>query len=128
MKLDLRPVAEDIVRQLKSLVPVRTGRLKNSISYNIVQNGDDYFIQLIMEDYIKWLQYRSKPATLPTPRELALAAPPLPKMNDLKIKSVNELSERSRGIFGKIDYERSFDLLDLKTIEEEIDKIFVYDK
>lgn len=128
IKLNLVPVAEDIVSQLKNLVPVRTGRLKNSIRYKITQKGDDYYISIILEDYIKWLRPKTKPSTLPTAKELAMAKPPLPRMNDLRLKGIEELSPRSQGIFRKIDIESSFDKMDMTVLENEIRKIIAYDK
>lgn len=123
LDLDLNPVAENIVRQLRSKVPVRTGRLKNSIQYRIDKGPDGYTIIIILEDYIKWLQPRRKPPTLPTPRELAMAAPPLPKMNNLKEVGTDGLSPRSKGIFDSIDLRAALDELDLN--EEMIKKIIL---
>lgn len=127
IKIDLKPVAEDLAAQLKNLVPVRTGRLRDSISYRIDRRGDDYYISLIMEDYIAWLKPKTKPSRLPSPRELAMANPPLPKMNDLKLKGVEQLSPRSQGIFRKLDIESAFDELDLSELDNEIRKILAYD-
>lgn len=128
LKVNLVPVAEDIVKQLKNVVPVRTGRLKNSIRYSITKQGNDYIISIVAEDYIAWLKPKTKPSTLPTPRELALATPPLPKMNDLKLRGIEQLSPRAQGLFQKIDVEGAFDKIDLTPFEDEIRKILAYDK
>lgn len=126
-KLDLTPVGEDIVQQLKDLVPVRTGRLRNSISYEIREVKDGYVITLVMEDYMKWLKYRRKPRTLPTPRELAMARPPLPKMNDLGLVRQLDLSPRAKGIMESIDYVEALSTLYPDIIENQIKNILTYD-
>lgn len=126
-KLDLTPVGEDIVQQLKDLVPVRTGRLRNSISYEIREVKDGYVITLVMEDYMKWLKYRRKPRTLPTPRELAMARPPLPKMNNLGLVWQADLSPRAKGIMESIDYVEALSTLDPDIIENQIKNILTYD-
>ena len=53
IKLNVNPVGQDLVDQLRDLVPVRTGRLKNSIQYKVKEVKDGYIISLIMEDYFK---------------------------------------------------------------------------
>ena len=35
IKLNVNPVGQDLVDQVRDLVPVRTGRLKNSIQYKV---------------------------------------------------------------------------------------------
>lgn len=123
LKLNLDKVGQDIVNQLKNLVPERTGRLKNSIKYRIVEKEDGYVVQIILEDYFAWLKPRTKTPTLPTARELSLARPPLPKMNNLGIKRVQDLSPRAQGIIGRIDLDKSLKLVDSKEIEEQIKEL-----
>lgn len=120
IKLNVNPVGRDLVDQLKNLVPVRTGRLRNSINYDVREVADGYVISLIMEDYFKWLKDRKLPPKLPTARELSLAAPPLPKMNTLGIVKQADLSPRSRGIMDKVDIAEAITTLDPKIIEEQI--------
>lgn len=127
IKLNLNPVGQDLVDQLRSLVPVRTGRLKNSIQYRIKEEQDGYVISLLMEDYFKWLKNRRLPQRLPTPRELSQASPPLPKMNTLGIVKQSDLSPRSRGIMDRVDLMEALSTLDPKIIEEQIKDILKYD-
>jgi hypothetical protein len=127
IKLNVNPVGQDLVDQLRSLVPVRTGRLKNSIKYQVREVADGYVISLIMEDYFKWLKDRKLPPKLPTARELSLAAPPLPKMNTLGIVKQADLSPRSRGIMDRIDIAEAVTTLDSRIIEEQIKDILKYD-
>lgn len=47
----LREVGESLSNRLKSLVPVSTGRLKNSISYRVNKNE----LEIVAEDYFKYL-------------------------------------------------------------------------
>lgn len=127
IKLNLNPVGQDLVDQLRSLVPVRTGRLKNSIQYRIKEEQDGYVVSLLMEDYFKWLKNRRLPQRLPTPRELSQASPPLPKMNTLGIVKQSDLSPRSRGIMDRVDLMEALSTLDPKIIEEQIKDILKYD-
>lgn len=127
IKLNLNPVGQDLVDQLRSLVPVRTGRLKNSIQYRIKEEQDGYVVSLLMEDYFKWLKNRRLPQRLPTPRELSQASPPLPKMNTLGIVKQSDLSPRSRGIMDRVDLMEALSTLDPKIIEEQIKYILKYD-
>lgn len=120
IKLDLNPVGQDLVDQLRSRVPVRTGRLKNSIKYEIREVSDGYVITLVMEDYFKWLKYRTKTPTMPTPRELSLAAPPLPKMNKLGVVKQADLSPRAQGIMSAVDVVEALTTMDPKVLEEQI--------
>lgn len=120
IKLNVNPVGRDLVDQLKNLVPVRTGRLRNSINYDVREVADGYVISLIMEDYFKWLKDRKLPPKLPTARELSLAAPPLPKMNTLGIVKQADLSPRSRGIMDRVDIAEAITTLDPRIIEEQI--------
>ena len=127
IKLNVNPVGQDLVDQLRSLVPVRTGRLKNSIKYQVREVADGYVISLIMEDYFKWLKDRKLPPKLPTARELSLAAPPLPKMNTLGIVKQADLSSRAKGIMDRIDIAEAVTTLDPRIIEEQIKDILKYD-
>lgn len=127
IKLNVNNVGQDLADQLKRLVPVRTGRLKNSIKYEVKEVADGYVISFVMEDYFKWLKDRKLPPKLPTARELSLAAPPLPKMNTLGIVKQADLSTRSRGIMDRVDIDKAMDTLDPKKIEEQIKEILKYD-
>lgn len=127
LKLNLNPVGQDLVEQLRELVPVRTGRLKNSIQYQVKEDAEGYVISLIMEDYFKWLKYRRLPQRLPTSKELSLASPPLPKMNRLGVVKQADLSSRSRGIMERVDIVEALSTLDPKVIEEQIKEILNYD-
>lgn len=127
LKLNLNPVGQDLVEQLRELVPVRTGRLKNSIQYQIKEDAEGYVISLIMEDYFKWLKDRRLPQRLPTSKELSLASPPLPKMNRLGVVKQADLSSRSRGIMERVDIVEALSTLDPKVIEEQIKEILNYD-
>lgn len=127
IQLRLDPVAKNIVGQLKGSVPVWTGRLKNSIKYTIQRKGDDYLIFITMEDYFVWLKNRTKTPRLPSPRQLALARPPLPKMNNLRNITFNDLSPRAKGILQSVDMEAAFKELDLSELEKELRKVLVYD-
>lgn len=128
LELNIEPVAQDLVTQLKNLVPVRTGRLKNSIQYQIRKDSDGYVISLIMEDYFKWLKVRTRSPKLPTAKEMAMANPPLPKMNDLGIVKQEDLSARSKGIMDRIDIMEALSTMDKSFIEEQIKDIIAYDK
>ena len=44
IKLNVNPVGQDLVEQLRNLVPVRTGRLKKSIQYQVKEVSDGYVI------------------------------------------------------------------------------------
>lgn len=123
LKLDLNPVGQDLVDQLRGQVPVRTGRLKNSIRYEVREVSDGYVVTLIMEDYFKWLKFRTKTPTMPTPRELSLAAPPLPKMNRLGVVKQADLSPRAQGIMNRVDIVEAMTTLDPKVLEEQIKDI-----
>jgi len=127
LKLNVNPVGQDLVEQLRNLVPVRTGRLRKSIQYKVDEQTDGYVISLIMEDYFKWLKDRRLPMRLPTPRELSLAAPPLPKMNDLGVVRQGDLSTRSRGIMDRVDIVEALSTLDPEVIENQIKEILNYD-
>lgn len=127
IKLNVNPVGQDLVDQLRSLVPVRTGRLKNSIKYQVREVADGYVISFVMEDYFKWLKDRKLPPKLPTARELSLAAPPLPKMNTLGIVKQADLSPRAKGIMDRIDIAEAVTTLDPRIIEEQIKDILKYD-
>lgn len=123
IKLNLNPVGQDIVEQLRAVVPVRTGRLKKSITYTIIEVGDGYIIRLTMEDYFKWLKPRTKAPTMPTPRELSQASPPLPKMNRLGIVKQADLSPRSQGLMKRVDIVEAMTTMDPKVLEEQIKDI-----
>lgn len=123
IKLNLNPVGQDIVKQLRDVVPVRTGRLKKSIAYSIYEVEDGYVIRLTMEDYFKWLKYRTKPVRMPTQRELSMAAPPLPKMNRLGLVRQEDLSPRARGLMGQVDIVEAMTTLDPRILEEQIKDI-----
>lgn len=123
IKIDLRPVAQDLVEQLRSKVPVRTGRLRNSITYQLMENEGGYLISFQMEDYFKWLKERRLPVKLPTPRELSMAAPPLPKMNSLGIVRKDQLFPRSQDILDSLDIDRAMDLIDPEIIKDSIKEI-----
>lgn len=123
IKMNVNPVGQDLVDQLRNLVPVRTGRLKNSIQYRVREEDDGYVISLLMEDYFKWLKDRTRPPKLPTPMELSLATPPLPRMNKLGVVKQADLSSRSRGIMEKVDIMEALSTLDPKEIEEQIKDI-----
>lgn len=123
IKMNVNPVGQDLVDQLRNLVPVRTGRLKNSIQYRVREEADGYVISLLMEDYFKWLKDRTRPPKLPTPRELSLATPPLPRMNKLGVVKQADLSSRSKGIMDKVDIMEALSTLDPKEIEEQIKDI-----
>lgn len=127
LKLKVNPVGQDLVDQLRNLVPVRTGRLKKSIQYQVKEEADGYVISLIMEDYFKWLKDRKLPPKLPTPRELSLASPPLPKMNRLGVVKQADLSTRSRGIMSRVDIMEALSTLDPKIIEQQIKEVLTYD-
>lgn len=127
IKLNVNPVGQDLVDQLRDLVPVRTGRLKNSIQYKVKEVKDGYIISLIMEDYFKWLKGRTRTPKLPTPRELSLASPPLPRMNTLGVVKQEDLSSRSRGIMARVDIVEALSTLDPKVLEEQIKEIIKYD-
>lgn len=127
IKLNVNPVGQDLVDQLRSLVPVRTGRLKNSIKYQVREVADGYVISFVMEDYFKWLKDRKLPPKLPTAREIALASPPLPKMNTLGIVKQADLSPRAKGIMDRIDIAEALTTLDPRIIEEQIKDILKYD-
>lgn len=127
LKLNVNPVGQDLVDQLRNLVPVRTGRLKNSIQYQVKEEADGYVISLIMEDYFKWLKDRKLPPKLPTPRELSLASPPLPKMNRLGVVKQADLSTRSRGIMSRVDIVEALTTLDPEVLENQIKEILKYD-
>lgn len=127
IKIDVQAVARNIADQMKSLVPVRTGRLKNSIQFVIKEGKGEYTISLLMEDYFKWLKPKTKVSRLPSPKEIAMASPPLPKMNTLGLVKHSDLSPRSQGIMDRIDLDAALDLIDRKALEEEIRKILIYD-
>ena len=80
-----------------------------------------------MEDYFKWLKDRTRPQRLPTPKELSMANPPLPKMNTLGVVRQADLSSRSRGIMEKVDIVEALTTLDPKILEEQIKEIMKYD-
>ena len=123
IKLNLNPVGQDIVKQLRDVVPVRTGRLKKSIVYDIYEVEDGYVIRLTMEDYFKWLKYRTQPVRIPTQRELSMASPPLPKMNRLGLVRQEDLSPRARGLMGQVDIVEAMTTLDPRILEEQIKDI-----
>ena len=123
IKLNVNPVGQDLVDQLREQVPVRTGRLKNSIQYKVREESDGYVISLVMEDYFKWLQPRTRPMRMPTPRELSLASPPLPRMNMLGVVKQADLSPRARSIMDRVDIVEALSTLDPKVIEEQIKDI-----
>lgn len=120
IKLNLNPVGQDLVDQLRERVPVRTGRLRNSIQYRVREVKDGYVISFLMEDYFKWLKPRTRPMRLPTPRELSLASPPLPRMNDLGVVKREALSPRARRILDEVDVVEALTTLDPKVLEEQI--------
>lgn len=128
IKLRLDPVAQNIVGQLKDSVPVWTGRLRDSVKYTIKRKGDDYFIYITAEDYLVWLKYRTKKSRLPSPSALALARPPLPRLNNLRNVTVDDLSPRARGILQSVDMEAAFSELDLEDLGKELRKVLVYDE
>ena len=123
IKLNVNPVGQDLVDQLRQQVPVRTGRLRKSIKYQVRELSDGYLISLIMEDYFKWLKPRTQPMRMPTPRELSLATPPLPRMNRLGVVKQNELSPRAQGIMRRVDIVEAMTTLDPKVLEEQIKDI-----
>lgn len=127
LKIDMNPVGQELVRQLRSVVPVRTGRLRNSIQYEVKEEQDGYVLSLIMEDYFKWLKDRRKPMTLPTRRELMMARPPLPKMNNLGVVKQADLSPRSKRIMDSLDIMEALSTLDKEVIENQIKDILTYD-
>lgn len=123
IKLNLKPVGQHLQNQLKSLVPVRTGRLRDSISYIIREEHDGYVISFQMEDYFAWLKPRKAPPTLPTRKELMMARPPLPKMNTLKSVKDSDLSPRAQKIMKSVDIKTAIDQIDKKELEEKIKEI-----
>ena len=120
IKLNVNPVGQDLVDQLRSRVPVRTGRLRKSVQYKVVEVSDGYVIDLVMEDYFKWLKPRTRTPRLPTPRELSLASPPLPRMNSLGVVRREDLSPRSRRILEDVDIVEAMSTMDPKILEEQI--------
>lgn len=128
IKLNVNPVGQDLVDQLRELVPVRTGRLKKSIQYQVKEQDDGYVISLLMEDYFKWLKYRRSPMKLPTPKELSLASPPLPRMNRLGVVRQSDLSDRAGRIMGNVDIVEALSTLDPDVLENQIKDILTYDK
>ena len=127
LKLNVNPVGQDLVDQLRSRVPVRTGRLRNSIQYRVKEEKDGYVISLLMEDYFKWLKPRTRAMRLPTPRELSLVSPPLPRMNTLGVVRKDDLSARSRKILDSVDIVEALTTLDPDVLEEQIKDILTYD-
>lgn len=127
LKINMNPVGQELVRQLRSVVPVRTGRLRNSIQYEVKEEKDGYVLSLIMEDYFKWLKDRRMPMTLPTRRELMMARPPLPKMNTLGVVKQADLSPRSKRIMDSLDIMEALSTLDKEVIENQIKDILTYD-
>lgn len=127
LKLNVNPVGQDLVDQLRSRVPVRTGRLRNSIQYRVKEEKDGYVISLLMEDYFKWLKPRTRAMRLPTTRELSLASPPLPRMNTLGVVRKDDLSARSRKILDSVDIVEALTTLDPDVLEEQIKDILTYD-
>lgn len=127
LKLNVNPVGQDLVDQLRALVPVRTGRLRNSIQYQVKEEMDGYLISLIMEDYLKWLKDRRLPMRLPTAKELSFASPPLPKMNDLGVVRQTDLSPRAKTILDRVDVVEALSTLDPEVIERQIKEIMTYD-
>lgn len=123
IKLNVNPVGQDLVDQLRQQVPVRTGRLRKSIKYQVRELSDGYLISLIMEDYFKWLKPRTQPMRMPTPRELSLATPPLPRMNRLGVVKQADLSPRAQGIMRRVDVVEAMTTLDPKVLEEQIKDI-----
>lgn len=123
IKLNLNPVGQDLVEQLRARVPVRTGRLRKSVQYKVKEVEDGYVIDLVMEDYFKWLKPRTKVQRLPTPRELSLASPPLPRMNSLGVVKREDLSPRSRRILDGVDVVEAMTTLDTRILEEQIKDI-----
>ena len=123
IKLNVNPVGQDLVDQLRQQVPVRTGRLRKSIKYQVRELSDGYLISLIMEDYFKWLKPRTRPMRMPTPRELSLATPPLPRMNRLGVVKQADLSPRAQGIMRRVDIVEAMTTLDPKVLEEQIKDI-----
>lgn len=121
MTLKLNDFAQDIVNQLKSMVPVRTGRLRNGIQYRVEEKNGDYYVYILIEDYFKYLKPKRTSGRLPSPKEMSMASPPLPKMNDLGVTRMNELSPRSRKIMDSIDIDT--DKIDLTSFEEELRKV-----
>lgn len=123
IKLNLNPVAEDIKQQLQALVPVRTGRLQKGISYLIREEQDGYVILLVMEDYFKYLKPKTKTSKPPTATELAMASPPLPKMNTLGVVPKTELSPRSQSIIGKININTAMQKMDKEELKKTLKKL-----
>lgn len=115
-------MADDLERQLKDLVPKRTGRLKNSIKSRVDTRGTSYVISITMEDYFAWLKERKNPPTLPSAKELSLARPPLPKMNSLGVLKDSDLSPRAKGILSRLDIKRAMKKIDRKALTTEIKK------
>lgn len=125
IKIDLRPVAQDLVEQLRARVPVRTGRLKNSITYQLLESDGGYLISFELEDYFKWLKERDgeHPVRLPSPKELSMAAPPLPKMNNLGIVRKDQLSGKSQKILESLNIDRAMENLDYDSLYRNIKEI-----
>lgn len=56
---------DELKRELAILGKSSSGKLINSISYKLTQNNNDWYIEIISEDYLKFVDKGRKPGKMP---------------------------------------------------------------
>lgn len=123
LKQIIEDAANEFADELKQKVPVRTGRLKAGIKYQVVLDANGFKVLIIAEDYLKWLKERKKP--LPSNiLKWSGSIGSLPEMNSLPVTKIKDLSIRSQGILNSLNFENFLDKNDLKSYyNNEINKL-----
>lgn len=100
----IEEAAKKFAKILQSRMPVRTGKLRKGIKYEVEVDKDGFDVLIIAEDYLKWLKDRTKP--LPTNvLKWTGVVDQLPEMNKLGGIKLNELSVRSKNLFSGLNFE-----------------------
>lgn len=123
LKQIISEAANEFVTELKEIVPVRSGKLKAGLKYEVKVGLDGIKVLIISEDYLKWLRERTKP--LPTNvLRWSGSVQSLPEMNSLPETQINQLSSRSKSILDSLNFEDYLDKSDLSLYyNKEIEKL-----
>lgn len=129
LKAIIEEAAKKFAKDFQSKMPVRTGRLRKGIKYEVITEnnvssiGGAYKVLIISEDYLKWLKDRTKP--LPTNiLKWTGVIDQLPEMNKLGNVKPTELSNRAKSLIRGLNFEKYLDKDEIsKYYEDEITRL-----
>lgn len=104
----INETAKKFTKLFQSRMPVRTGRLRKGIKYEVQKrttpDGTEYSVIILAEDYLKWLRERKNPLPTNILRWTGVIDT-LPEMNNLGFVNKTQLSPRSQGLLRGLDFE-----------------------